>query len=95
MTDKKAIDTGGGYRIVVRDSRNWALQHYHASTSKNGLGDGSAKWRDTGNYFQTLGTALAYVLERRMREEGVEDETLADAMARAQAIRDELLEVMA
>lgn len=95
MADKKAIDIGGGYRLVVRDSRNWALQHYHASKPKNGRGDGGAKWRDTGNFFQALGTALAYVFERRMREEGDEDETLEHAMRRAEAIRGELLGVRA
>ena len=93
MSDKKTIEIGGGYRLTARDSRNWALQHFHASTPKNGRGDGSAKWFDTGNFFQTLGAALAFVYERRMREEGAPDEALADAMARAQAVRDELLAV--
>lgn len=90
MSDKKTIEIGGGYRLVARDSRNWALQNYRASAPKNGRGDGGAKWHETGNYFQQLGAALAYVFERRMREEGEPDEALADAMERAEAIRDEL-----
>ena len=93
MKEKKRIELGGGYRLIVHDALNWKLQHWHAAASNNGRGDGRAKWRDTGNYFQTLGAALAYVYERRMREEGAPDEALADAMARAQAVRDELLAV--
>ena len=93
MSDKKTIEICGGYRLVMRDSRNWALQHYHASVPKNGRGDGHAKWHDTGNYFQTLGAALAFVFERRMREEGAPDEALKDAMERAEAIRGELMGV--
>ena len=38
---------------------------------------------------------LAFVLERRMREEGGPDEALADAMERAERIRDELMGVRA
>ena len=91
MRDKKTIEICGGYRLVMRDSRNWALQHFHASTPKNGRGDGGVKWHDTGNYFQKLGPALAFVFERRMREEGEPDEVLGQAIERAEAIRDELM----
>ena len=38
---------------------------------------------------------LAFVLERRMREEGGPDEELADAMERAERIRDEPMGVRA
>ena len=91
--ERKTIDLGGGYRLAVMDERNWKLQVHRAAAECNLTKDASAKWRDTGNYFQTLGAALAYVYERRMREEGAPDEALADAMARAQAVRDELLAV--
>lgn len=90
MTDEKTIDLGGSYRLAVMDERNWKLQHLHIPASNNGRGGTEAKWYDTGNYFQQLGAALAYAFERRMREEGEPDEALADAMARAEAIRDEL-----
>ena len=48
---------------------------------------------DTGNYFQRLAPAIAHVFECRMRDEGEPDEALADAMARAGVIRDELMAV--
>ena len=95
MTDKRTIDLGGSYRLVVMDERNWKLQHLHVPASNNGRGGTEAKWNDTGNYFQQLGPALAFVFERRMREEGGPDEALADAMERAEAIRDELTGVRA
>ena len=90
MTDKRTIDLGGSYRLAVMDERNWKLQHLHVPASNNGRGGTEAKWHDTGNYFQQLGAALAFVFERRMREEGEPDEALADAMGRAERIRDEL-----
>lgn len=93
MAERNSIDLGGGYRLEVMDDRNWKLRHHHVAASNNGRGGGAAKWHDTGNYFQSLGPALAFVLERRMRDEGEPDETLADAVARAQAVRDELLAV--
>ena len=93
MTDKRTIDLGGSYRLAVMDERNWKLQHLHVPASTNGRGGTEAKWHDTGNYFQKLGPALAFVFERRMREEGAPDEALADAMERAEAIRDELMGV--
>ena len=91
--ERKEIDLGGGYRLAVRDDRNWKLQHWHVAASNNGSGDSAAKWYDTGNYFQRLGPALAFVFELRMRDEGEPDEALADAMGRAEAIRDELMAV--
>ena len=92
--ERKAIELGGGYRLAVADERNWKLQHWHEPDPSNPKTTRSgARWYDTGNYFQKLGTALAHVFERRMREEGVPDETLADAMRRADAIRGELMGV--
>lgn len=91
MTDKKTIDLGGSYRLVVMDERNWKLHHLHVPASNNGRGRSEPKWHDTGNYFQRLGAALAYVFERRAREEGAPDEALEHAMARAEAIRGELM----
>ena len=93
MTDKRTIDLGGSYRLVVMDERNWKLQHLHVPASNNGRGGTEVKWNDTGNYFQRLAPALAHVFERRMREEGEPDEALADAMERAERIRDELMGV--
>lgn len=91
--ERKVIDLGGGYRLAVRDERNWKLQHWHVAASNNGSGGSAAKWHDTGNFFQRLAPALAYVFELRMRDEGEPDEALADAMGRAEAIRDELMAV--
>ena len=93
MAERNSIDLGGGYRLAVMDDRNWRLQHHHVAASNNGRGGGAAKWHDTGNFFQQLGPALAFVLERRMRDEGGPDESLADATARARSIRDELMAV--
>lgn len=93
MTDKRTIDLGGTYRLVVMDERNWKLQHLHVPASNNGRGGTEAKWHDTGNYFKKLGAALAYVFERRMREEGEPDEALREAMERAERVRDELMGV--
>lgn len=92
---RNTVDLGGGYRLDVMDERNWKLQVHREAADCNLTKDASAKWRDTGNYFQTLGAALAYVFDRRMREEGDEDETLEHAMRRAEAIRGELLGVRA
>ena len=91
--ERKVIDLGGGYRLAVRDERNWKLQHWHVAASNNGSGGSAAKWHDTGNYFQRLGPALAHVFELRMRDEGAPDESLRDAMDRAGRIRDELMAV--
>ena len=95
MDEKKNIDLGGGYRLAVRDERNWKLQHWHEPDESNPKTTRSgARWYDTGNYFQTVGAALAFVFERRMREEGEPDEALADAMERAERIRNELTGVV-
>lgn len=91
--ERKTIELGGGYRLVAHDERNWRLQHWHVPASNNGRGGSEAKWHDTGNYFQRLGPALAHVFELRTRDEGEPDEALADAVARAEAIRDELMAV--
>lgn len=91
--DGKTILICERYRLVVFDARNWKLQEWREPSASRETADRSPRWFDTGNFFQTLGAALAFVHERRMREEGVEDESLADAMARAQTIRDELLAV--
>ena len=95
MTDKRTIDLGGSYRLVVMDERNWKLQHLHVPASNNGRGGSEAKWHDTGNYFQQFGAALAYVYERRMRDEGGPDESLRDAMERVGVIRNELMAAVA
>ena len=89
----KHIDLGGGYRLARFDARNWKLQQWREPSASREASDRSPRWFDTGNYFQSLGPALAFVLERRMRDEGEPDETLADAMVRAEGIRDELLAV--
>ena len=92
--EARTIDLGGGYRLRRFDARNWMLQQWKAPDPANGRAKTSEpSWRDTGNYFQSLGPALAFVLERRMRDEGGPDESLADAMARARSIRDELMAV--
>ena len=89
----KHIDLGGGYRLTRFDARNWKLQQFREPSASREASDRSPRWFDTGNFFQSLGPALAFVLERRMRDEGGPDESLADAMARARSIRDELMAV--
>lgn len=89
----KHIDLGGGYRLRRFDARNWKLQQWREPSAIRETTDRSPRWFDTGNFFQNLGPALAYVFERRMRDEGGPDEALADAMARARSIRDELMAV--
>lgn len=91
--DEKMIRLCERYRLVVFDARNWKLQEWREPSASRDAKDRSPRWFDTGNYFQQLGAALAYVFERRVREEGEPDEALADATARAEAIRDELLAV--
>ena len=93
--DEKTIRLCERYRLVVFDSRNWKLQEWREPSASRDVKDRSPRWFDTGNYFQKLGSALAHVFERRMLEEGGPDETLADAMERANAIRDELMGVVA
>lgn len=95
MAEKNSIDLCGGYRLVAHDDRNWRLEHFHVAASNNGKGDPEPKWHRTGQYFQRLGPALAYVLERRMRDEGEPDESLRDAMERVGVIRDELMAAVA
>ena len=89
----KHIDLGGGYRLARFDARNWKLQQWREPSASREASDRSPRWFDTGNFFQTIGAALAHVLERRMRDEGEPDESLADATARARSIRDELMAV--
>ena len=89
----KHIDLGGGYRLARFDARNWKLQQWRAPSEARRTNDRSERWMDTGNYFQRLAPALAHVFERRMRDEGEPDESLADAMERAERIRDELMGV--
>lgn len=91
--DGKTIRLCERYRLVVFDARNWKLQQWREPSASREASDRSPRWFDTGNYFQTLGAALAFVFERRMREEGAPDESLADAMDRAGRIRDELMAV--
>lgn len=94
--ERNSIDLGGGYRLAVMDDRNWKLQHWHEPDASNPKTTRrGARWYDTGNYFQTLGAALAFVLERRMRDEGEPDESLRDAMERVGVIRDELMAAVA
>lgn len=96
MERKATIELGGGYRLAVADERNWKLQHWHEPDPSNPKTTRSgARWYDTGNYFQRLGPALAFVLERRMRDEGGPDESLRDAMERVGVIRDELMAAVA
>lgn len=90
---EKYIDICDGYRLRRYDSRNWQLQEWREPSASRGARktvNTSPRWFDTGLYYQTLGSALAYVFERRMRDEGEPDEALKDAMERAEAIRDEL-----
>lgn len=89
----KHIDLGGGYRLARFDARNWKLQQWREPSASRDASDRSPRWFDTGDFFQNLGPALACVFERRMREEGEPDESLRDAMERAEAIRDELAAV--
>ena len=92
--EARTIDLGGGYRLRRFDARNWMLQQWKAPDPANGRAKTSEpSWRDTGNYFQRLGPALAHVFERRMRDEGGPDESLRDAMERVGVIRDELMAV--
>lgn len=91
----KHIDLGGGYRLRRFDSRNWALQQWRAPSESRKANDRSERWMDTGNYFQQLGPALAFVLEMRMRDEGEPDEPLRDAMERVGVVRDELMAAVA
>ena len=90
---KTTVNITSAYRLVAYDDRNWVLEHYDEPRSSNPkLNEGGAKWRRTGNYFQQLGPALAYVYERVMREDGGEYDA-EGIVARAQAVRDELLAV--
>lgn len=92
--EDRTIGLGGGYRLRRFDSRNWMLQQWREPDPSNGRAKTTEpSWRDTGNYFQRLGPALAHVFELRTRDEGEPDESLADAMGRAEAIRDELMAV--
>lgn len=91
MADKY-IEICDGWRLRRFDSRNWALQEFRAPNMANGRAKSAEpSWRDTGDYYQSLGPALAAVFERRMRDEGPEVESLRDAMERAGVIRDELM----
>lgn len=92
--ERKAVDLGGGYRLAVRDEWNWKLQKLREPSARNGRAKSfEPRWCDTGNFFQSLGHALAFVFERRMREEGEQDESLANLARRCEEIRDELLRV--
>lgn len=91
---EKYIEICDGWRLRRFDVRNWALQRFRAPDMGNGRAkSGEPSWRDTGNYFQQLGQALAFVYEKRMRDEGKPDESLRDAMERSGVIRDELMAV--
>lgn len=88
---EKTIRLCERYRLAAFDARNWKLQELREPHAGNGRArDMAPRWFDTGNFFQQLGAALAFVLERRVREEGEPDEALKDAMERAEAIRGEL-----
>lgn len=92
--EARTIDLGGEYRLRRFDSRNWMLQQWREPDPSNGRAKTSEpSWRDTGNFFQQLAPALAYVFELRMRDEGEPDESLRDAIDRAGRIRDELMAV--
>lgn len=93
--DEKTIRLCERYRLVVFDARNWKLQEWREPSASRDAKDRSPRWFDTGNYFQRLGQALAFVLERRMRDEGEPDESLRDAMGRVGRIRDELMAAVA
>lgn len=93
---EKYIEICDGWRLRRFDSRNWALQQWREPSKPSGarkVSDTSPRWFDTGDYYQTLGHALAAVFERCARDGGPEVEGLADAMARAEAIRTELMAV--
>lgn len=88
--DEKTIRLCERYRLVVFDARNWKLQEWREPSASRDVKDRSPRWFDTGNFFQQLGSALAFVFELRVREEGEPDEALKDAMELAEAIRGEL-----
>lgn len=50
--ERKTIELGGGYRLVVADERNWRLQEMRSPDARNGRAkDMTPRWHDTGNYF--------------------------------------------
>lgn len=58
----------GNWRLVQRDKLNLALQHRHVSDRSNGKGDGTLKWHDTGNYFQSVYGGVMFALRQEMRD---------------------------
>ena len=83
----------GRFRLVRQDDRNWRLQELRepATDGRGGdAADGSARWRDTGNYFQRLDSALSHVYERALREDDGSAAALADALSKARQIAQEL-----
>lgn len=90
------IDFGFNYRLVPFDSRNWKLQQLRRANKPYLLkGEDEERWYDTGNYFQHLDQAVAYVYERVLREDGADESMgLGEALGRAEAIRNVLIDAV-
>ena len=87
-----AINLGHGYRLVRRDAKNWETQHWHCAAPNNPKRRSEKPaWHGTGNYFQRLDTALAWVYEQALREDdGGECTDLQAALDEARSIAEDL-----
>lgn len=82
-------------RLVRRDALNMELEEFrHPDQTRRNAKNDEPRWVKTGNYFQSLGSALRFVHDRLVRDDGGEY-GLADAVKRCDAIARKLLKAKA
>lgn len=82
-------------RLVRRDAFNMELEEFRQPDPSNrNAKSAEPKWVKTGNYFQSLGSALKFVHDRLVRDDDGEY-GLSDAVKRCDAISRRLLKAKA
>ncbi len=88
---KTIVHLDDRYRLRAYDKRNWVLEEYREAdpSHKHHTKDASAKWRSCDTYFQSIGSALRWVIEHKLLDDGGEYELLG-VIERVEEIADGL-----
>ena len=89
------IFIGKCWRLHALNDKNFELQEYRQAKIVTADGDSTPwdRWRDTGHYFQSIPTALQWLLDHRCLTDPAECKTVEEAIMRMKEIRNELLTV--
>ena len=69
----------GDWRIRQADPHNLVTEHYHVASSNNRKGGTAPKWHLTGNYFQSVRSAIAFVRRQAAKDAVLDDRAVVAA----------------